>query len=495
MSSISNSRYDTEQYSNRGMPEITVWPASATSLPQYRRLIDSYLGESCQHPSSYVAELLQDQDLNVPHDTAAFTSEEGKKNFLPRQIVVDLRRRKLLQVNSNPIYNKDDTNNPLEVFIKGFTDEEKAVVTFADCMEALGNSYALTTNVLKLSTQATLGHLGPLIQQRFYNTNLDRGIRCEEQRINIDARFMGIVTISFEAIWGIFNMKNHNASSMKFLKSNVKIQIASEDLERGEAGDAVAFEECSKFYNTKEEALKCDMDCFLWPSGAKSVEQYDAKIAHAEASEETLPPLYLKSLLHDLYRANPEKIPLEESAQFLFPDLRILHELKINGKTLYGAMDHDDPRPNNQKGEELYLRCLSAFREQKDLSNRSLHFCTHSIVDQMVMLNITRYSNIAIDRHISCLQYSIEIEEDLNSDTIELSICSIWQLQGLGKEESSFSKYRKLLVRVSAPAATISSEKKSDALMLKHYFSKFYDSKLEAIEFQFEKPSPQWLKG
>lgn len=464
------------------MPTKNGWPASVETEEDYWSVFQTFDGFQKEYPALYVSDLLSDQALDVPHEKMFIDNFDGNggSRAISRQVITDIRRCDSIIINGVSIYEGTNRAAPFEIVIKDFVDEQKARATFLRGVEALKNKFHLAFNVFKFTTQATLAHISAIIMTRFYHMDLKIGVRCIEQKIIIDTNSRGITTISFNTIWELFEAEN-GKSLNKFMKAVVEMRIATDDLAIGYVGDAVAFERCSKFYDTQELALKCLLDNGFGISVAKSALEFEAKIQQFQGKETSLSLLEAKSLTYGL---EPEYTTISNSSIDsnkikYFDHFSKLATMEIGEVCVYGEMDRDDPRHYSSVKEDLlFQQCKERCQWDRKTTATYLLLCSRCLED-MSAIATSQFTSIDTGHSMTNLDFDIHIRERKGTKVVEISITTMWKLsdqRSLGKTFTKFLKFTaKLQAKKSDPTSSLLAVNG-----LKHLFSKFYDKESEA---------------
>ena len=260
---------DSNTSNNIELPSTEGWPASAESEDEYWELLNGYNGGVLTRDSSKVSNLLNDIALNIPNSKVYIDIKKGLKLCVPDQVILDILRTDEICINDEVIYTNASPNADLDSIL---SDEMRAKLLFEKCMSNLENNFELTKNALKLLTQASMSHLGVLINWRFININLLLGIRCHRQASKIELKG-STVSITYNTIWEIVALDGREVDP-HYMKACVKISILKKDLEVGSAGNAEMVETCSSFFKSLEDLESNES----LPSEVDSMDLYLKKI-------------------------------------------------------------------------------------------------------------------------------------------------------------------------------------------------------------------------
>lgn len=263
---------DCDVTNNIELPSTEGFPASAETEEEYWEMLNNYKGGVLTRDSSKVSNLLNDIALNIPNSKIYVDVKKKIRLCVPDQVILDILRTDEICINDEVIYSiaskAVDTNEIL-------SDEMRAKLLFEKCMDNLEHNFELTKNALKLLTQASMSHLGILINWRFININLLLGIRCLRQASEIELKG-STVSITYNTIWEITSLDGRDVDS-HYMKACVKISILKRDLELSSAGNAEMIETCSPFFTSLDDLLSEDLlpsEVVTMPLYLKKIEEY-----------------------------------------------------------------------------------------------------------------------------------------------------------------------------------------------------------------------------
>lgn len=420
---------DVEQLDKNGLATVKGWPAECTTEELYWKRVNAYPGGTLQRTAVYVHNLLNDEKLNLPSKSISLESKYGGNLPLLDQTMHDLRRRDRVTINGKVVFDMSTPDDSIEIFMKNWTDERKAKHTFKECMKVLHKNYHLTTNALKLSTQASLARLTRLIMPRFSNPQLEdpKLILCGVQRVAIDTREEAITRIFYHSFWGIVTMENPR-KPIKHIKGSVEFVIGTDDLVAGKAGKAMEFERCTPFFDTFEEVEQCG----VWPADAETPDLYDKRVELFPSYSEHLHPLISGATLKHLTENKDLSIAncIECSIQSQYLPLK---KLTLFTNELYNANSLISKLPN--QGEFISGNIWKYTQTPELILNRLFKLSCLGIGELLTKIAYSRFSKPSIDRHVTCYDNRLTIEQSETDDNYRIISASKWHSSDMSKDD------------------------------------------------------------
>jgi hypothetical protein len=447
---------DSEELDENGFPCIKGWPAAAKSEADYWKLIQAYPGGTLTRSAKYVSNLLNDEKLNIPSSIVTLTTQYHSDLPLLDQTLLDLRRRDKIHINGKLIYDLSDHNDSVEVFIKDWSDADKAKHTFKECMTALHNNFDLTTNALKLSTQASLARLATLIMIRFNNQEIDdpKLVLCGVQRVEINTQEQDITRIFYHSYWGIITMENYRAPPLKHVKGSVEFVVGTNDLIEGKAGQARAYERCSQFFNTLEDVEQCGE----WPAYAESASIYDKRAELLPNYREHLHPLTCMPIFKHITKkkrlGSAESIECALQSQYL-----PLKQLFFFDQEMYNHNSLISKLPNQGKFITEIIR--KKFKEPKILTDKLCTLACLGLGELITKTAYLRFSKPSLDRHVTCYDFRLAINR-CGDSTFRIEAISKWVTRDMSQDDVPVLSRFKLDIDATINEMELLSKKPED---------------------------------
>lgn len=360
--------------SSYALPSNEEWPAKAKTAEEFWKKIEEYPGGLSIRPN-FLANLLNDVSINIPNENV-WLFQHKTKVMLSKEAVKDLDRKSIIQINKKEI----DLKKNLK---KDLTNENRAHDVFLQCLDLLNGNIKLTANLLKLSTQATMGLLGSLMIWRFNNLELGLHANCMHQAFIVKKKKSNLIKIFYSTIWSVGDSNTH-----KFLKANVEMLILEEHLVKGSAGlHSLTVEKCSKFFDTFAEALNEDLSCLAYPSSAKSYDEYLFLIEFHENKVEKFHPYQIREFLCHAGTRSNYLISSKESIIFpIFRNLILKH----------GQKEYLFNEKNEKKIIEFIYENIFISFHNSTLKNKILFF-TLNLLKYIIKNYNKKYNNLLFD--------------------------------------------------------------------------------------------------
>ncbi len=428
---------------DRGLPTVEGWPASAKTVEEYWEGIQAYPGGSLRRQDAYVRNLLNDIALNIQNESVTVVLDSKHYPILD-QVVSDLRRTSIIQINGKKLFDIKGKGS-VERFVRECPKLDAVRITYTECLEALNNNYPLTSNALKLSTQATMGHLGTIITQRFLNPDLLMFLRCPTQSVIINTKDSGITTIFYNTIWNVWHEQCECTSCDKerYLAASVEISILTKDLEKSIVKASMVYEKCSPFVETYEEAENWNLHLYDLPSGALDLEGYDRAMLEFVNKMESLEKLYCYSILRCYSKY--QTLTIEKFPQAFFGSALPLRSLRFNGEEIYPNEAEYISLSPDIRNQKSYLRFLKLMGNDIELTNRALCFCLHGLNEYVTNLCQEQFTNLTLKREAKCIDYSVDILIGDN-EVFEVTVDSTWGIRDCWQGEGFFVRYQKVIL-------------------------------------------------
>ncbi|MEM1282888.1 MAG: hypothetical protein AAGG81_04970 [Chlamydiota bacterium] len=422
---------DVEELDENGLATTVGWPGESSNEDDYWEKVNTYPGGTLERSSLYVHNLLNDRKLNTASKSLTLNTKYKKNLPLLNQTMLDLRRLGRVTINGQIVYDMSKIDDNVEIFINNWTDDEKTIYTFKECMNALHKSFPLTSNALKLSTQATLAPLTRLIIPRFSNLQLSPPnlIHCCAQSVNIETREKNITRIFYHSIWSIVSMDDHE-TPLKYMKGSVEFVFGTDDLINGRAGSAREFERCTPFFDTFDEAVECGE----WPANAKSTEIYDKRIGLFPDYKEHLHPLIAASCLKHLAKTDETSTAecIEKAVQSKFLPLK---NIILFDRELYNENDLLSKLPD--QGEFICETINKNIHYPSLIIGKLMKFSCLGIGNLLTKIAYSKFLKPSIDRHVSCYQYQLTIKHpDNDKSHYQIIATSKWYTHDMSKENT-----------------------------------------------------------
>jgi len=415
------------------------WPAEAKTMEEYWALVDEYPGGFIERPPSYVSDLLNDVELNVPDSRVKINLPCNKKMSVSHQVLTDLRRRHKITVNGNAVYDMESANDQAENFMQNWSDEEQAAVTFKDCVEALSGNFQLTSNALLLQTQATQVPLTEMILKRFLcqdpiiiPTNL-------RDHIIIDTHSCGITTVSIVSIWCLIDYENNSQPmNRKFMKTVTEFTILTKDLEAKIPGEAITYEKCSKFFDNEIDAEECELNITQWPSSANSITEYFQRMDQYISKSERVHSLMVNNIFSS--HLDLQNVPVISLPNLIFHSSHNIHSVKINEEIVFSDNDTDDQNLINIHNQNAYLKLLKCLENDINFTNKLMGLSVNGIINYLKMMCSVRFSNLDLNREARCL--SIDLDLIVNSiGGVNISVNCLWGISDFSHGDMFIENY------------------------------------------------------
>ncbi len=418
---VRNEYYDPETDT---LPSIDNWPAAAKTSEEYYDRVRQYKGGSLKHDASFISNLLSSVELNIPHKN--YTDSKGRP--IMEQVALDICRIGQLYINGKLIF---------DIKVQTTNDETKKVINlFNTCLSALNDNYALTTNVLKLVTQATVAHLSTSIVHRFNNGNLGLRIKSFQQKIFINISTFGITNIRFNTTWGILPYEAKDSEANLFMKGIVEIFLRTHLLTRGSAGNGRGYEKCSAFYPSLEEVEAVNLltvpdDWGHSLSDCLDEISYDSALEKYNGVQEAIHPLCVKEIVkdHDLYNS----VEVQKRPRY-FLSSPYLKDIYINNQKCYSQTENENE--TDVYFQKAYLRIAEIFEDSFSFTNDLLCTSNISMIKYLRAHIHKKFVNQDSNRMPYLKNYTVYLEYE-KTGLIKIQIDSDWEIQrGLRQDDA-----------------------------------------------------------
>ncbi|MFQ5729685.1 MAG: hypothetical protein ACE5GN_04930 [Waddliaceae bacterium] len=143
--------------------DLEGYPSKCDSRENYFLCLDNFKGETEKLPSSFLDNLLNNIEINVPGSIKILAASRNRESVLPQQVEVDISRFSSFTFNDQLIYDKErqdhySSSTPFSIFqilLAGFNGDEKS-----------------TTYLIRLLTQASIGRPCEILWRKFANDSL-----------------------------------------------------------------------------------------------------------------------------------------------------------------------------------------------------------------------------------------------------------------------------------------------------------------------------------
>ncbi|MEC7839424.1 MAG: hypothetical protein VX777_05250 [Chlamydiota bacterium] len=427
-------------------PSTAGWPVEAKTKEEYWSLIDRYPGGIVERKSTYIDDLLNDDDLNVPDSKVLIETGSGEMGAISRQVVSDIRRRSKVVINGRTVFDMQAADSLSEALMESWPDEEKAAVTIKECLKAFNGNWALTKNALLLQTQATQAPLTTLVLSRFQYLEPIVNPSCVRDIITIQSHESGITTLYIVSLWCLKDYGDGGPSvERRFMKTAIEIAILTKDLEAKRAGDAITYEKCSKFFKTHAEAEECDLRGASWPSGAKSLDIYNDLLQECFNLPEVIQPLMVKSLF--MGESELSNLSVLEVVDFFINSNPLLQKISLNGECVYCADHSDSLIVKRERLQGGYLQIFRSMDKNFDLTHRLLCFSLNGVQNHIDMICASRFSNAKLGKETQCINYEVDFSIDLKGNIVT-AFRGLWEISDLSDYERAMPKYLNVFAEI-----------------------------------------------